>query len=204
MAGALQSAPPMTFPIRGRLPAPAFAVLAAAMLGVVPAMADAPPGPAAAPSTTAIPTPYDQAPPSPAPAVDPAASPAADVAPALSAPAAPPPRMFPPPALPPWSDAALPPPRRDPGMIAGGVTLTVLGGGGIFTGIVLLLSSVALGVGGGDKWKGYLGGGVASLGLGGLGLGIGIPLIKSGARKVVRDVPSAQVWLAPGRLTMSF
>jgi len=89
-------------------------------------------------------------------------------------------------------------------MIAGGVTLTVLGGGGIFTGIVLLLGSVALGVGGGDEWKGYLGGGVASLGLGGLGLGIGIPLIKSGARKIVRDVPSAQMWLAPGRLTMSF
>lgn len=118
----------------------------------------------------------------------------------------------------PWSGHAWPPPRpfgapvagggpeprRDPGRIAGGIVLTTLGGAGIFAGLALLLTSVAAGVTGGDRWQGLLGGGVVSLALGGVGIGVGIPVLRSGARKIVRDAPAAQLRLGPSAVTLVF
>lgn len=94
---------------------------------------------------------------------------------------------------------------RDGGAIAGGVTLLSLGAAAGLTGVVLFFTGFVVGATGNDAWKDYVGAGAASLAFGGLGIGFGVPLLKRGTRGTLKEPdPSAQLWLAPARFTMTF
>ncbi len=157
--------------------------------------------------------------PSSAPAVAPAPS-AAEQAPQAFVPPVLPPQTAPhgvpwrpavwlPPAAPTglsYGTPAEPEPRRSPGKIAGGVTLVVFGAAGVVA-CPFLLGGAFISLFLPDRGKSagtFALGALGSLAVGAVGLGVGIPLIRSGARKEVRDPPSATLWLGPGTLTGSF
>ncbi|MBK8257872.1 MAG: hypothetical protein IPK82_35040 [Polyangiaceae bacterium] len=104
-----------------------------------------------------------------------------------------------------YSVVPKPEPRRSPGKIVGGVALVGGGTAAVIISPPMFVVGAVAALFHGGIGSAIMLSSVGTFAAGACGLAFGVPLIRNGARKIVRDPPpSAMLQISPGALTLTF